>query len=50
MNRREALSGQRWYVRLKRAVLWLVLGVMRVMGLLQPDPGLKAAQSGGSLK
>ena len=28
MNRKETFKGKRWFVRLKRAILWLVLGVL----------------------
>jgi pimeloyl-ACP methyl ester carboxylesterase len=33
MYRREAFTGQRWFVRLKRAILWLVLGVLGLAAL-----------------
>jgi pimeloyl-ACP methyl ester carboxylesterase len=33
MKRREALTGQRWFVRLRRIILWLVAGVLGLAAL-----------------
>ena len=33
MNRNDAFTDKRWFVRIQRAILWLVLGVLGLAAL-----------------